>query len=302
MSDLQINLPPGLHDRGLILTGGAAADHVDVTTDPTASASVIAVRMTGGSFRSGVIGTPLSDNGEGVFANGGVSLSDVSITSGGTGLDSTGNLDVTLTRAEISAPRGVVSDGNGVKLSDVAIDVLHGALPIPAAGLIIDSALSSGPFSITARNVSIAGNLAGSYGVYLAANKSGETASVTMTDSAIHGPPTALSRSAVAGATANLTLSHDAYPAGNYAGTGAGTTTVLTPPVTSDPGFDGIGNPRIGAGSPLIDAGTPGPLDAGESTTDPAGNPRLLDGNHDCAPRRDIGAYEFNDLRPCLSQ
>ena len=86
--------------------------------------SVIAVRMTGGSFRSGLIGTPLSDNGEGVLANGGAALSDVSITSGGIGLTSAGTPDVTLTRAEITAPQGVVAAGGGVQLSDVAIDVV----------------------------------------------------------------------------------------------------------------------------------------------------------------------------------
>jgi PKD repeat protein len=165
-------------------------------------------------------------------------------------------------------------------------------------GLVIDDMGSAGPFSITARNVSIGGHLANSYGVYVATNTVGETATVNLTDSVIHGPTTALHRSAVAGATANLTTSYDAYPAGNYAGTGSGTTTELTPPVTADPGFPASGDFRVGAGSPLIDAGTPGPLAPGESTTDPDGNPRLLDGNHDCVARRDIGAYEFNDPTP----
>ena len=124
--------------------------------------SVIAVRMTGGSFRSGLIGTPLSDNGEGVLANGGAALSDVSITSGGIGLTSAGTPDVTLARAEITAPQGVVAAGGGVQLSDVAIDVVHGAGPTPLGGLVLQAG-SSSPFSIGARNVSISGNAAGSY-------------------------------------------------------------------------------------------------------------------------------------------
>ena len=221
VSDLQINLPTGQHDRGLNLTGGASADHVDVTTNPSASASVIAVRMTGGSFRSGLIGTPLSDNGEGVLANGGAALSDVSITSGGIGLTSAGTPDVTLARAEITAPQGVVAAGGGVQLSDVAIDVVHGAGPTPLGGLVLQAG-SSGPFSIGARNVSISGNAAGSYGVYIAASVGGATAAVTLTDSAIHGPPLPLLRSAVSRRYGQPDARLRRLPCGRLRGLGAG--------------------------------------------------------------------------------
>lgn len=215
VSDMQIHLPSGLHDRGLKLTGGAAATNVDVVSDLGASGSAIGVEMVGGRFTSGLIGIPLTDNGDAVFADSGASISDVSLTSGGNGLRAVGNPDVTLTRAEISAPRGVVSEGFGVQVSDVAIDPIAGAGPVTDGGLVIDDMGSAGPFSITARNVSIGGHLANSYGVYVAATTVGETATVNLTDSVIHGPTTALHRSAVAGATANLTTSYDAYPAGN---------------------------------------------------------------------------------------
>ena len=45
-------------------------------------------------------------------------------------------------------------------------------------------------------------------------------------------------------------------------------------------------------GSPAIDTGSPAGLLFGESTTDLAGSPRILDGNRDCLARRDKGAYE----------
>jgi hypothetical protein len=164
--------------------------------------------------------------------------------------------------------------------------------------LLTNNTSGSLPLTITARHVSIVGSAPGSIGVDVEALVVGQAASATVTDTVIHGPPTALKRSAVAGATASLTTSYDAYAAGNYAGTGAGTTTESTPPVTGDPGFDAPADPHVGEGSPLIDAGTPGGLSPGEPTIDLDGSPRVLDGNHDCVARRDIGAYEFNDPTP----
>jgi hypothetical protein len=55
---------------------------------------------------------------------------------------------------------------------------------------------------------------------------------------------------------------------------------------------------RLQMTSPLIDAGTPGPLSGSESTTDLDGNPRLVDGNGDSTPRRDLGAYELQPPPP----
>jgi len=52
------------------------------------------------------------------------------------------------------------------------------------------------------------------------------------------------------------------------------------------------GDLRLGPGSPAIDAGTPGPLLAGESGTDLLGAARVLDGNADGTAVRDIGAIE----------
>jgi PKD repeat protein len=54
-----------------------------------------------------------------------------------------------------------------------------------------------------------------------------------------------------------------------------------------------MGNFELRAGSPLIDAGTPGGLAAGEPKTDVVGDPRILAGNGTCKARRDIGAYEY---------
>ena len=53
-------------------------------------------------------------------------------------------------------------------------------------------------------------------------------------------------------------------------------------------------------GSPAIDGGSPAALAGGESATDLDANPRLADGNLDCLPRRDKGAYELTgQSAPC---
>ena len=53
---------------------------------------------------------------------------------------------------------------------------------------------------------------------------------------------------------------------------------------------------RLVANSPLIDTGSDAP-----GGTDLAGAPRLADGNGDCAPRRDPGAYEAAAATTCVA-
>jgi len=64
--------------------------------------------------------------------------------------------------------------------------------------------------------------------------------------------------------------------------------------VSGGPGFvdPSGGNYRLAAGSPLIDAGDPAGLAAGESSTDLDGNPRIVGAAHD------VGAYEFQPPLP----
>lgn len=55
------------------------------------------------------------------------------------------------------------------------------------------------------------------------------------------------------------------------------------------------GDWRLKAGSPARDRGSLAALAIDETATDAAGQPRITDGDRDCAPRRDQGAYESTD-------
>jgi hypothetical protein len=59
-----------------------------------------------------------------------------------------------------------------------------------------------------------------------------------------------------------------------------------------DPGFVAVGDLRLRADSPLVDAGDPRPLDADEPESDALGSVRAIDGDGNGTARRDIGAAE----------
>ena len=67
---------------------------------------------------------------------------------------------------------------------------------------------------------------------------------------------------------------------------------------TGDPGFMGAGDVRLRADSPLLDAGRPGALEAGEPHEDALGYVRAVDGDGDGTPRRDPGALEHQPPPP----
>ncbi len=59
-----------------------------------------------------------------------------------------------------------------------------------------------------------------------------------------------------------------------------------------DPRFEGPEDVRLRADSPLVDAGRPGPLADDEPHEDALGFVRVVDGDGDGVPRRDVGALE----------
>ena len=102
-----------------------------------------------------------------------------------------------------------------------------------------------------------------------------------------------------AGADTSITCTSSNLPAQTQSA-GAGVGSIACGPAganTSLPLSALVVNPAGGdyhlrAGSPAIDSGSAG-LAAAESATDLDGRARILDGNRDCAARRDKGAYEL---------
>jgi hypothetical protein len=135
---------------------------------------------------------------------------------------------------------------------------------------------------------------AGQVGGAVAAASSGQTMMLNLRNSIIDGVEHSLRRSAPAG-TAVINTDYSNYDAA----------TQVDPPNSGginaleqshlEPGFVDRSdrNYRLSAGSPLIDAGDPAGLGTAEASSDLGGNKRLLNGNADCVPERDVGAYEF---------
>jgi hypothetical protein len=66
----------------------------------------------------------------------------------------------------------------------------------------------------------------------------------------------------------------------------------------AEPGFTSTSDLRPQPGSPLIDAGEPGPLLAGEGFWDLGSRARVVDGDGDGTLRRDVGAHERQPVAP----
>jgi hypothetical protein len=148
--------------------------------------------------------------------------------------------------------------------------------------------------TLRADHTTIVGGATGQYGASIIADAS-SIADLVLKSSIIDGVDHSLKRSAMPGGAAHLTTTYSNYPPplpGDDAGTGGKSETAN---MSAAPSFvnPAAGNFHLSPGSPLIDAGEPGPAPPGEPATDIDGNPRRLDGNGDCDPRRDIGAFEF---------
>jgi PKD domain-containing protein len=124
----------------------------------------------------------------------------------------------------------------------------------------------------------------------------GNGAAVKLRDSVISGIGIPVARLGRTGATATVTTDRSSYgaSAGPSFDSGPGKLTEHNRLIVS-PQFVGNGDFHLAAGSPLIDAGTPGSVPAGALDRD--GRPRASDGNGDCARVSDIGAFEYQGTK-----
>jgi hypothetical protein len=137
----------------------------------------------------------------------------------------------------------------------------------------------------------------------------GITSTLTVDDSIVSGAGHATAEEAIEpGAKAILTVGHSDLDTSTnelLGLTAQDTFTQGTGIVNVAPGFvnSGAGQYQLAYNSPLIDIGDPLPLESNESTTDLAGNPRLIDGDGDGDAAgtdsvQDIGAYEYQRAAP----
>jgi hypothetical protein len=161
--------------------------------------------------------------------------------------------------------------GGAAELSSVLVDA--GA---PALDLLCDT----GSARVTLEHVTVRGG--GDAGVTGSCAAPGRVIAVTMTDSIVWGYGRAF---ALGGGSLSATYSD--FP-------GATGDTNLA----ADPRFTGPADARPQPGSPVLDAGRPGPLSDIETHEDALGFVRLADGTGDGSLRRDMGALELQPPPP----
>jgi hypothetical protein len=130
----------------------------------------------------------------------------------------------------------------------------------------------------------------GARGITATANSS--KVEISVRNSVLTYYDTMLLRSANAGGSATISTDYSDYHTGTPVENGPGSI-VETNHMDVDPGFLSASDHHLRADSPLLDAGDPAGLAAGETPTDAAGAPRIADGDGNCNARRDIGAFEF---------
>jgi hypothetical protein len=174
----------------------------------------------------------------------------------------------------------IAANGAYVNIDDSVIHHTSGSSSALSAGC----PGIGGSATINADHVTIAGDGNGT-AVESACTTAGDTSTLSVTNSTFRDFAKLSYRYAANGATADIAATWSDLPSGNNGDTGPGAVTLGAGNVAvADPGFVGIGDERLVAGSPLVDAGNPLPA---AFALDRDGLARVSGG------RQDIGAYEL---------
>jgi hypothetical protein len=292
VSDLTIEAT-GAATGGLTLHGTSARG---VAVEATGAPSLLAgVSLYGdASFDDGSVDIGALERHAVVVWSGAGTVTDSTLTApSGAGFVGGGS-DATLRRSTVDAKFGVYAGAGHLTVSDTLVDLRGHAGPDPAFGLYVSPAAGGTSTAADADRLTVVGSTPTSsdtVGVATFAHGAGMSASARIRDSVISGIGVPVGRGANNGATANLTTDRSAYPSAVASfDTGPGSL-VEQNRLKVSPGFVGSGDFHLAADSPLIDAGTPDGPPAG--ATDRDGKPRVSDGNGDCLPVSDIGAFEY---------
>jgi hypothetical protein len=303
--------------RGAQLSGGSSGSNLEA-------------RLGGGASPTGVIGFLLTGLGAESLSH---ASTDLVAGDGSLGINVIGTPGATIEDVQLSAESGIflglsdasaenvirraritATDGIGVTAS-LGSTTLESSLvqvltPNDIGVVVGNSNMAVVPFDIEVRNTTIIGPGTGvsATGASVgAANTAGaQLPALTLRDSIVSGfqrPLECSDQSTMPPGDDDfptLTTDYSDYPStGVSISTGCMATFTETNHLTAGPMFvNPASDFHLQMTSPLIDAGTPGPLGGSESPTDLDGNPRLVDGNGDNTARRDLGAYELQPPPP----
>lgn len=286
---------------GLHLIGGSASDVTVVQTLGTAAGVGVLVddgaTLSGSSIAMHEGTTPAVGT-----LSGAAVVRDSVLASAGAGALVAEGAQLTVARARITAPLGVQAVNGRAIVRDTLIDGRGGDGSGVTAGIAVQG-VTGGASEVDAARVTIAGSGeddATAIGAYALGADNGQ-ATLRIADSAITGTGIPLVRVAQGG-TATLSadrVAHRDRVPGEPEEGGPGTTTEANR-LPAPTGFaDAAGGDfRLLPGSPLVDAGDPAFAPAAGSDRDLDGGPRLADGDGDCTPRVDVGAFELQRPLP----
>lgn len=322
--DLKVNIPStaGTNVIGILVSLNSPTDIHDVTvTAPTNQVGTVGISLgsagskvrsstiditrhgsqSGGTF--GVVSTVTSTTNVPLVSNSNVSA-DFTIGAG-TGFTNTDE-QIEVRGSRLSGNVGLFTAQAGhMTVQDSLIRLLPDVanLALQPTGLLAQVYSGNGPAQITARHTTIVGGAAGNdVGAKSISSSGTGNTDVLVSNSILADVETSLYRTGSSG-VATLSAEYSDFNPGtvtdNNTG-GAGIISLGDGNVNVAPGFvDAAGGDfSLASSSPLIDAGDPAALGGEESTTDLAGNPRVVDGNGDGTARRDIGAFEYQPPPP----
>ncbi len=306
LAAVTVEVPSGEELEGILLDGGTV-EQTAITGGGDAISLTTGLKLEKGVFKEGSI--ELNDTtgtSRGVEARGGEVLSSTISASYGYGAALAGTVRGCRITSSVDAVEGTYADPLVVE------DSLLYVTGSPEGAVMLES-ISALNTVATLRGLTIIDGNGTAAGVQVRARE-GTTSTVTLEDSVTeHVAHPIREINEGTGSSVTVTTDYSSYPASadvqeTRHESESGATIPVAPtdenPVAATPDFispvfgengSSEGNWRLLVSSPLIGAGKPGPLAAGEFATDLAGKPRVVDG------LRDVGAYQYQRPAPAVS-
>jgi hypothetical protein len=285
ISSLAVQVPNALAPLGFDTNAQMTDVTVDVASGVTYGTGVN-IRPDG-SLSHSTVNVPLSATGStGVGLADGTSVSDSTI-SGPLGVQLSGSSAATVQRTTIHAYEGLRTEDDELTIDNSLIRTESGGQGTDPGNFGIYATVQGGsipPFMHATALTLVGPGAAGSVGMLVDGQEG------IVRDSIVRGYEKSFVVDSLSAPSPSLLVAYSNYDTSpvDEMSSPPPVTIIESHRVTGDPDFvnPSGGNYRLAPGSPLIDAGDPSGLAAGESSTDLDGNPRIV-GAHD------VGAYEL---------